>query len=284
MRVAGPVGRIVSGATDSARGSMHPYPPNDTRDSRCLLGTTGPDCTRRNDRDSRVRHHTGRARGDQRLRALQNDRRRDRRALRIPALLRGGRKLPWIPCHPATARCDRLPAEQDTRNDSASLGQVSGPRRPLARASEEGCLEKRHTGRMVASTPPDLADDLIRLAVLVGQFSRRELDSNGNPHMAMLVIAVHAPVSPTRLARCLHMSSPGITALVDRLEVAGFVVRSADSTDRRRAVITLSDRGRERIHEMTTALQSTLPPLSHEDALGVQAYLRSTVAALDARA
>ena len=55
-------------------------------------------------------------------------------------------------------------------------------------------------------------------------------------------------LGPVELGRLLGMSSGSATALVDRLETAGHVVRRPHDRDRRRRVLTLSAATRDRIH------------------------------------
>lgn len=53
------------------------------------------------------------------------------------------------------------------------------------------------------------------------------------------------PVSPTSLARALHMSASATTAVLDRLEAAGHVVRGPDPSDRRKVGLTMAGRALE---------------------------------------
>lgn len=55
-----------------------------------------------------------------------------------------------------------------------------------------------------------------------------------------------APLSPAHLSRRLGMTSGATTVLLDRLERAGLVVRSRESTDRRRVTLRPSEEGRDR--------------------------------------
>jgi DNA-binding MarR family transcriptional regulator len=49
------------------------------------------------------------------------------------------------------------------------------------------------------------------------------------------------PVSPTTLARALHLSASATTAVLDRLEAAGHVLRGPDPSDRRKVGLTMAD-------------------------------------------
>lgn len=48
-----------------------------------------------------------------------------------------------------------------------------------------------------------------------------------------------APIGPAKLAETLHLSRPATTALVDRLEAVGHVVRHPDPGDRRRTTLEM---------------------------------------------
>jgi DNA-binding MarR family transcriptional regulator len=52
-------------------------------------------------------------------------------------------------------------------------------------------------------------------------------------------LAHHGPVPAGQLGNAVGLSSGALTIAVDRLERSGFVVRRADTTDRRRVLITL---------------------------------------------
>src|SRR6516165_9816487 len=49
------------------------------------------------------------------------------------------------------------------------------------------------------------------------------------------------PSQPTELARAIGFTTGGVTAVLDRLERAGYVRRRADPTDRRRLVVEATD-------------------------------------------
>lgn len=67
------------------------------------------------------------------------------------------------------------------------------------------------------------------------------------------------PVTAAMVARRVHLSSPTVTRLLDRLEKAGFVARTRDTGDRRKVHLDLTERGR-------TVLRRS-PPLLQEEFL-----------------
>jgi DNA-binding MarR family transcriptional regulator len=63
---------------------------------------------------------------------------------------------------------------------------------------------------------------------------------------ALAVIAqAPTPLGPAALADALQLSRPATTALLDRLEGVGHVVRRADPADRRRAIVELQPTAHE---------------------------------------
>lgn len=65
--------------------------------------------------------------------------------------------------------------------------------------------------------------------------------------LALLAEAGH-PLAVTRLARLLLQESPSVTTLVDRMCEGGLVERVKDPRDRRKALVRLTDRGRQ-VHD-----------------------------------
>jgi MarR family transcriptional regulator, organic hydroperoxide resistance regulator len=95
-----------------------------------------------------------------------------------------------------------------------------------------------------------------------------------------------APISPAQLARRIGMTSGATTLLVDRLERAGLVHRSRESTDRRRVALRPSDRARELTRsfsafagqEVAAAVRAATP----EELAVVTAFVQRMASALDA--
>jgi DNA-binding MarR family transcriptional regulator len=68
----------------------------------------------------------------------------------------------------------------------------------------------------------------------------RRLGLSDSEMLAVAYLAQHGRLSPSALAQLLDLSSGGITALVQRLESAGHLVRSGHPTDRRSILVELS--------------------------------------------
>ncbi len=70
----------------------------------------------------------------------------------------------------------------------------------------------------------------------------RELAVNPTDLAAMEHLIQSGPLAPSELARRLNITPPAVTASVDRLEAVGHVVRTHHADDRRRVVVTASQR------------------------------------------
>jgi DNA-binding MarR family transcriptional regulator len=64
------------------------------------------------------------------------------------------------------------------------------------------------------------------------------------------ILGRDGPSQPTELARALGFTTGGVTAVLDRLEHAGYVRRRPDPTDRRRLVIEVTDKTTQRDTEV----------------------------------
>jgi len=86
-------------------------------------------------------------------------------------------------------------------------------------------------------------------------------------HVRVLAtLAEFGPASQAALGRHAEMDRSDVTATVGELAAAGLVERTADAADRRRNVITLTDAGLARLHELDGILAAVqdevLEPLS----------------------
>ncbi|MGI6553131.1 MAG: MarR family winged helix-turn-helix transcriptional regulator [Bacillota bacterium] len=88
-------------------------------------------------------------------------------------------------------------------------------------------------------------------------------------------------LTPTELSKMLDIEKGSLTTVVNRLVEMGMVTRSSDPTDRRRVLLSLSSRGREK---MERVMQKHLHHLMHifrdveqEDMERFFANLRNTV-------
>lgn len=92
-------------------------------------------------------------------------------------------------------------------------------------------------------------------------------------------------VGPAELARRLEVTTAASTGIVDRLEARGHVQRKANSVDRRRTEVHLTDTGRAEIlahlRPMLTSLHALDAQFDPAERAVIERYLRGAVAAFD---
>jgi DNA-binding MarR family transcriptional regulator len=90
---------------------------------------------------------------------------------------------------------------------------------------------------------------ITRVALLVDAFQHRSLDPLGLlfiDYSVVRLLRLAGPpyrMSPTELSEIVLRSSGGMTQILDRLETAGLIERSADPSDRRKVVVGLTPDG-----------------------------------------
>lgn len=95
-------------------------------------------------------------------------------------------------------------------------------------------------------TPAEAMDRLFDLAVVLGELMNRRLAEHGlTPARAEVIWLLHhgGPRTQRELSQALKCTPRNVTGLVDALEAAGFVARSAHPTDRRATVVSLTQQG-----------------------------------------
>jgi DNA-binding MarR family transcriptional regulator len=127
----------------------------------------------------------------------------------------------------------------------------------------------------------DIAVQLHRLAVAtaaVDSLIARRLGVSPTEYVALKhVMAASEPIGPVRLARLLGMTSGSATALVDRLEADGHVVRVKHEQDRRRVVLQASPATLRGVTRELAPLAAEVNELSstfdHAERAAVQRFL-----------
>jgi DNA-binding MarR family transcriptional regulator len=104
----------------------------------------------------------------------------------------------------------------------------------------------------------DLASALHRSAV------SRQLGLSESEMLAVAHLAQQGQLSPSALGQLLDLSSGGVTALVQRLESAGHLVRRRHPTDGRSVLVQLSPQLLERAERAFGPLVSDLDDASRE--------------------
>lgn len=68
---------------------------------------------------------------------------------------------------------------------------------------------------------------------------------NKNQNKAIMVIGASESIMPTILGKCLDLQKGSLTSMIDALEKEGLVFRKGDPDDRRKTLISLTDKGKE---------------------------------------
>jgi DNA-binding MarR family transcriptional regulator len=108
---------------------------------------------------------------------------------------------------------------------------------------------------MSAENDALLTEEATRLRLAVGRLNRRIRIDGGDslPPLqlsALNTIALHAPLRLSELAKREAVTAPTMSRVLGALDDNGLVVRTPDPQDARGVLITLSDKGRERLDEI----------------------------------
>ncbi|WP_200938732.1 MarR family winged helix-turn-helix transcriptional regulator [Modestobacter sp. Leaf380] len=139
-------------------------------------------------------------------------------------------------------------------------------RREVVLLLREVSVASNRTAAVFGETHDLHRTDLDALAVVVGA-------SMGGVEM-----------TPGRLATRLRLSSAATTALVDRLERAGHLVRERSTTDRRQVVLRVQDRARALARDFFTPMAedvgAVMADMTEDEVQVVARFLRRAVDAL----
>lgn len=108
----------------------------------------------------------------------------------------------------------------------------------MARVSSKE--EEKH--RQLAETVMTQLRALSRTQDRLDQYAAQRFGLNRTDLRALDIIGQAAPVSPTALATALGMSTGATSAVLDRLEAAGYARREPDPQHRRRTVVRMTSR------------------------------------------
>jgi len=105
---------------------------------------------------------------------------------------------------------------------------------------------------------------------------------NKNQNKAILIIGAVGEIMPTTLGRCLDLQKGSLTSMIDALEKEGLVCRRGDPGDRRKILVSLTEKGISYRDWFTEELgrncSEVLNRLAEED---IAAYQESLKAMLD---
>jgi DNA-binding MarR family transcriptional regulator len=132
-----------------------------------------------------------------------------------------------------------------------------------------------------ADRQPDIRGTAVRLRVSISAFKRRsheamtEGDLTG-PQLAVLSrIDRLGPVTTAELARREQITPQAMGVTVASLEQRGLVARSADASDGRRSILSLTPAGQEAVHSGRNAMSDKIA------AALAQSFTRDEIVVLD---
>ena len=76
--------------------------------------------------------------------------------------------------------------------------------------------------------------------------------------VCLLSVQEHEPVTPSAIARHVHLSPSTVVGVLDRLEAKGLVRRARDLKDRRLVQVSLTEQGKALVANAPSPLQETL--------------------------
>jgi DNA-binding MarR family transcriptional regulator len=133
----------------------------------------------------------------------------------------------------------------------------------------------------------------VELAVVLEQLTRlvRQLATAGDLSMSALMLlgrlVRQGPQRLTDLANREHMSQPGMTQLVGRLERDGWLTRTANAGDRRGVLVDVTAAGRElvalRSAQRAEALSRLLDQLDPDDRAAIERALPALTRLIEVR-
>jgi DNA-binding MarR family transcriptional regulator len=127
----------------------------------------------------------------------------------------------------------------------------------------------------------------LRRLILAGEHYRQvvaeAIGLGTTESQALSYLAVHGSSGQSELARDLGLTSSALTALVDRMERQGVAERVRHPRDRRRTIVSLTDRGHAMIGESHRWLTATLERIEPADLELVSASLAAIAHDLSTR-
>ena len=146
---------------------------------------------------------------------------------------------------------------------------------------------RQETDINVDSSAMDQAVLNLRSLILAGEHYRQvvagAIGLGTTESQALSYLAVHGSSGQSELARDLGLTSSALTALVDRLERQGVAERVRHPRDRRRTIVSLTERGHSMVDESHRWLAATLERIDPRDLDLVSASLAVIAADLATR-
>jgi DNA-binding MarR family transcriptional regulator len=118
--------------------------------------------------------------------------------------------------------------------------------------------------KVPASAPLATGPALIRTGTLLNSLYEKHARALGlTPQQArLLFIVTEKPSNMLGLGSMVHLGKSTMTSLVDRMQELGFLSRTPDPEDRRRLLVTATDRGTELSREFERAMRDSVTALT----------------------
>lgn len=105
------------------------------------------------------------------------------------------------------------------------------------------------------------------------------------PKLRLMVKLERGPVSISELAERLHISSPAVSQMVDKLSSDGYVKRESQAEDQRIVTVALTDLGREvlqeSLSEFSVRVNQLLSPLTDAESHSLLTLLNKVLQQTD---
>jgi DNA-binding MarR family transcriptional regulator len=125
-----------------------------------------------------------------------------------------------------------------------------------------------------------VAADLRRLSTEIDRLDQAAADRYGlnrTDMRALDIVGMTGPLAPTALARMLGFTTGGVTSVLDRLELAGYIRRQPHPGDRRRQVVQVTEataaRDREVFGELMARTGELLTSYTSDQLLAIHDFL-----------
>ncbi|TDD45863.1 MarR family transcriptional regulator [Nonomuraea terrae] len=133
----------------------------------------------------------------------------------------------------------------------------------------------------------ELGRELSTAVVLFHEAVARRLGLNAADHKALSIITRNGPLPAGALAAELRLGASAITALVDRLERAGYVRRVPDPGDRRRVLICAETSGTPDLGaifaDLGREMSALMTKYDERELTAIADYVVNTIAVLKAQ-
>lgn len=121
-------------------------------------------------------------------------------------------------------------------------------------------------------------------AKIFHQIRNSPYNLNKNQNRAIMIIGASDNIMPTTMGKCLDLQKGSLTSMIDALEREGLVCRRGDPEDRRKTLISLTEKGMEYrkwfMEELEKNTSEVFNKLEEEDIITYQESLKTMLGML----